>query len=87
MKKAILVLFIVGTMVLGGCNNGVKENGGTMELNLSKGEKLVNVTWSDSNLWYLTKPMIENDKAERYEFKEKSNLGVSQGKVIIQEAK
>jgi hypothetical protein len=54
---------------------------------LEKGQKLVDVTWKESNLWYMTKPMSETDVAERYTFRENSNWGLVEGKVIFVETK
>lgn len=87
MKKIVISLLIIGTMAFSGCNNAVKKFGGTMKIDLPKGKKLVNITWKDSDLWYLTRDMNDNDKAETYEFQEKSNIGIKNGKVIIKETK
>jgi hypothetical protein len=88
MKKLILI----SAVLLGisfGCteNERAKMYGGTAKINLDKGQKLVNATWKDTNLWYLTKPMTENDVAETYVFQEESNYGLVQGKVIFIETK
>ena len=68
-------------------NNRAKVWGGTMKVELSAGQKLVDVTWKENSLWYMTKPMNETDVAERYEFVENSNWGVVEGKVIFIETK
>lgn len=46
-----------------------------------------NVTWKEDNLWYLTRPMNENDVAETYNFNEKSSWGLVEGIYIIVEIK
>ena len=56
-------------------------------MELPKGEKLVEVTWKDSNIWYLTRPMKEDDEPETYTFKEDSEWGVFEGTVTIVESK
>jgi hypothetical protein len=89
MKKPIgmLLLIFVGVALIGfvltpnGCMT--KVFGGTMEVNLPPGQKLVTCSWSVWDLWYLTKPMNSWDKAERYEFREKSWLGLCEGTVVI----
>ena len=88
MKKKIAALLIGGMMVLGltGCQYGAKNFGGDYTISLPKGQKLVNVTWKDTDLWYLTKPMTESDKAETYSFKEDSTFGVMEGTVTIIES-
>lgn len=64
-----------------------KKYGGTATENLPANQKLVTVTWKETNLWYLTRPMSATDVAETYEFKESSNFGILNGKVIIKETK
>ncbi len=61
--------------------------GGSATVDLPKGEKLVNITWKDSSLWYLTRPMKPTDTVENYSFQESSSLGVMQGKVTIRESR
>ena len=68
-------------------NARVKNYGGTGEINLDPGEKLVNVTWKDTDMWILTKKMLPSDSAEVYFFKENSSLGVWEGTFIINERK
>ena len=85
--KLILSLFIILLMV--GCtdNNRAKMWGGTMKVELEKGQKLVDVTWKETSLWYMTKPMGPTDVAETYTFKEESSYGIIEGKVIFIETK
>jgi hypothetical protein len=87
MKKVILSL-ILGTMVVS-CseNNRVKNWGGEGTINLPKGRKLVNVTWKESQIWYLTRPMTDNDVAETYQFHEESSWGMVEGTYNIIETK
>lgn len=85
MNKLIYVLF---TLVLfAGCtpNTMSKDYGGKIEVKLPKNKKLMNVTWKESNLWMLCREMKENEKAENYNFIEKSDLGLLNGEVIIKE--
>lgn len=62
-----------------------KSLGGTTKLDLPACEKLVTVTWKESQLWYLTRPFHEDDVAETYSFKEDSSYGLMEGQVIIKE--
>ncbi|MNN85818.1 hypothetical protein D3C81_2031510 [compost metagenome] len=74
--------------MLTGCANGcARKWGGTENVNLPEGKKLINVSWKDSDLWILTRDMKENEEPETYEYIESSNLGVLEGKVIIKEIK
>ncbi len=36
---------------------------------LERGMKLVNISWNQSALWYVVRPMRAGEVAERYEFK------------------
>lgn len=87
MKHFIIVL--VGIILLSGCtaNQRSKYFGGKMDFNLPSGKKLVNVTWKDNSMWYLTRSMRSNEVAEVYEFCEKSGYGVIEGKIVIRESK
>lgn len=88
MKKAILAIVLVAAIaVLSGCQWATKTVGGSYTVELPADTKLVNVTWKDSNLWYLTRPMEEDDEAETYKFHEDSNFGVLEGTVTIIETK
>jgi hypothetical protein len=89
MKKTVVALIMLATLSLASCtsNEMAKQFGGISRMNLPKGEKLVNITWKEDHIWYLTKPMTETDVAETYTFKEQSNYGILQGEVIITEFK
>ena len=87
MKKMMLVLMVVVTVFLAGCDQWASRKiCGDYTLNLPEGEKLVNVTWKESSIWYLTKPMEEGDEAETYKFQADSLFGVFEGTVTIVES-
>ncbi len=85
--KYLFILLALTSLI--GCteNKRAKSYGGTAELTLPAGQKLVNVTWKDSNLWYLTRPMTSSDSAVIYSFHEESSFGVWEGTYIIKEVK
>jgi hypothetical protein len=90
MKKlyiGIVLVLLLATMA--GCTEQqrAKKWGGDYTVELPAGQKLVNVTFKDSDLWYLTRPMTEEDKAETYTFQEDSTWGVMEGTVTIKEHK
>lgn len=75
-------------MGLTGCDNAVARSmGGTVHLQLEPNQKLMTITWKDSELWYLTRPMKDDEEAEVLTFQEKSEFGVLEGKVVITETK
>jgi hypothetical protein len=88
MKKGILA-FLVLASALTSCtqNQRAKKLGGTSTINLPQGQKLVNVTWKDNQIWYLTRQMNSADSAEAYTFQEKSSYGIMEGTVILKESK
>lgn len=88
MKKTILaVVLVLAIVALSGCQWAAKKAGGNYDVDLPPDHKLVNVTWKDSDLWYLTRPMEADDEAETYSFIEDSNFGVFEGTVTITETK
>ncbi len=61
--------------------------GGSMTIDLPKNTKLVNITWKEDNLWYLTRPMTTQDSATSYQFREDSQWNVMEGTITIIEYK
>lgn len=68
-------------------NARVKRFGGEGTINLPQGQKLINVTWKETQVWYLTRPMHNGENAETYQFQEESSWGVVEGTYIIHESK
>jgi len=91
MKKltfALILLLLAIIFLATSCQNWrVKKAGGSMTIELKANEKLVNATWKDSNLWYLTKPMSKTDSAETSILREKSKHGLLEGQITFIETK
>lgn len=87
--KKKLILFTCVILSLQSCtqNERARSFGGNMTVNLPANTKLVNITWKEDQLWYLTKPMSAKDSAERYTFHEESSYGMMEGTVTIIESK
>ena len=87
--KRIKLLLLAGALLATSCtdNNLAKNYGGTMDINLPKGEKLVNITWKDGQVWYLTRPMEANEMPIVSKFHEKSEHGLVEGTIVIHESK
>lgn len=92
MKKIVLALILTVSSVLffTGCteNNVVNNFGGEMTIDLPEGQKLEEITWkiddnNDAHLWYLTRPMRENEFPETHTFQEKSAWGIWEGTVTV----
>ncbi|MBR5952593.1 MAG: hypothetical protein IKZ85_04905 [Pseudobutyrivibrio sp.] len=89
MRKISSVLIIIFTMfMLTGCTEQAitKEFGGDMTINLEPGQKLEEITWKDDNLWYVTRPMRDDEFAETHIFQESSEFGLIEGTVYIVES-
>lgn len=78
MKKKLLALGIICTlcMVVTGCQSITKSMGGSTTIKLEPNQKLEEITWKDDSLWYLTRPMTDEDMAETHTFQQSSNFGV-----------
>lgn len=90
MKKKLVSLLVIGVLcgsLLTGCQSATKSFGGSMTLNLEPNQKLEEITWKDDSLWYLTRPMTNDDIAETHTFQQQSEFGVFEGTVTIIETK
>ena len=85
MKKFILLTTMV--LCLTGCHETTRSFGGSMTVELPKGQKLEEITWKEADLWYLTRPMREDENAETHTFQESTEFGVFEGTVTIIETK
>lgn len=85
MKRFLLLALTLG---LTACteNTRARQFGGTEVIQLQPGQKVVNVTWKDHDLWILTRPMREDEEAEKLRFAERSSWGVWQGEITVIEA-
>jgi len=83
MKKLLLIFLVV--MSLTGCNYATRNLGGSMTIELEPGYKLEEITWKDSDLWLLARPMRDGEGAEAHIFYENSEFGVFEGSITIVE--
>lgn len=57
-----LLCIILSLGLLTGCDQGVARSlGGDMTLELEPGQKLEMITWKEDSLWYLTRPMRDDE--------------------------
>ncbi len=88
--KVFILLFICNGLVLfllTGCNETAKSWGGTTNITLDKGQKLVSMSWKENSLWTITRPMRATEEAEVYTYKEHTTFGLMEGKVVVTEVK
>lgn len=83
MKKVLLGLLVITTITSCTQNNSARMWGGEETIYLETGERLVNVTWKQTDLWLLTKQ--DTTKPSTYSFRGKSSFGVMEGEIIIKE--
>lgn len=69
------------------CQSITKNYGVDITIKLEPNQKLEMITWKGDSLWYLTKPMTENDIAKTHTFQQSSNFGIIEGTVTIIEYK
>ncbi len=75
------------TLVSCTSNQMARVYGGNSTINLTPGEKLINITWKGADVWYLTRHMQPSDSVETYTFIEASNFGLMEGTVTIKESR
>lgn len=86
-KMLILAAIILCVCSLAGCQSATKSLGGSTKIELEPNTKLELITWKDDSLWYLTRPMREDDIAETHTYQQQSEFGVFEGTVTIIETK
>lgn len=87
MKKIILAIATIS--LLSSCTENIRTRslGADQTIRLPKGEKLIEATWKNSNLWYLTAPMESDYIPQTKIFREDSNFGLMQGTVYFEECR
>ena len=75
-KKAVAVLTAISILIasLTGCQTATKSYGGKTTIKLEPNQKLEEITWKDNSLWYLTRPMTNEDIAETHTFQQQSRI-------------
>ena len=88
--KFILITAIIMALVLfSGCteNKMARRYGGTMRVELPKGQKLITATWKKNSLFYLTEPMDSGYVPKIKTFRENSSFGILESTVLFIESK
>ena len=90
-KRILLVGLFIGVLM---CINTActrqqmtREFGGTLKIELPKGQELMEATWKEDNLFYLTRPMSEDYVPVTKTFQESSSWGVMESTVLFIESK
>lgn len=88
-RKFIYVGSVIAllSLLLSGCQSAAKHMGGVMTLELEPNQKLEEITWKNDDLWYLTRPMREDEEPEIHTFQQSKDFGVFEGTVTVVESK
>lgn len=88
-KVAILIMICMMSTVIGCSEQSFTRSvGGSMTVELEPGQKLELVTWKDdASLWYLTRPMRDDEEPETHIYQQQSEFGIFEGTVTIVESK
>ena len=80
-----VLLVILAAVMCCFCTENTRARvwGGKETITLSKGQKLVEVTWKENNLWYLVEPMDSGYTPKTKVFQEASRLGVLEGELTF----
>ena len=87
MKKVLLAA--IAASVMASCTQQMvtRKLGGSQTITLEKGQRLVEMTWKNNNLWILTEPMDSGYVPKVKTFYEKSSFGVLEGVITIKESR
>ena len=90
MKKFIsIIIGVIALISISSCTEQVRTRqwGGEMTIDLPKGQELMEVTWKDNDLFYLTRPMATDYVPVTKTFKESSSYGIMESTVYFVEHK
>lgn len=90
MKKFIsIIIGVIALISISSCTEQVRTRqwGGEMTIDLPKGQELMEVTWKDNDLFYLTRPMAPDYVPVTKTFKESSSYGIMESTVYFVEHK
>ena len=89
MKRIILIFAALFCIVLTSCTEQqmTRKFGGEMEIHLPAGQELMEVTWKDNDLFYLTRPMAPDYVPVTKTFQESSSWGVMESTVLFIETR
>ena len=80
MKKYSLVLALIVSIALSGCENYLtRKLGGNLVVQVPPNSKVLNCTWKENSLWVL----YENTQTHQPFFREYSQYGLLDGEVVF----
>lgn len=84
-----IIILAIAVLTLTGCTDNMKTRifGGSQVIELEKGQRLVEMTWKNNDIWILTEPMDSAYKPQTKTFYESSDFGILEGEITIVESK
>lgn len=82
----IIILYGISLLILPG-NKRTRITGGTMEVKIEPGQKVMMATFKGNDLFYMTEPMDSGYVPKVKTLKEKSNYGIIEATVKFIESK
>ena len=87
MKKILFILMLAFVLASCTANSRTRNFGGSMTIHLPAGQELMEATWKDNNLFYLTRPMSQDYVPVTKTFQEQSSWGVMESTVLFVETR
>ena len=87
MKKLLLIIGLFICLCSCTQNARARHYGGDMTIALPAGQELMEVTWKESNLFYLTRPMADDYVPVVKTFQESSSFGILETKITFIESR
>lgn len=83
MKK--IIIGFVGLIIIISCTDNVRSKtyGGGQVIELKDNERFINATWKETSLWIIVEDTLKNE----FYMREKSSLGLIEGKITFKKNK
>lgn len=80
MRKTLCIIMIIAICLslcscMSSCQGAARDLGGEITIELPPNQKLEVITWKENSLWYLTRPMREDEEAETHIYQQSSEWG------------
>ena len=89
MRKIGLLLIMASMILMVNCTDNTRTRvfGGSETIKLPEGQMLINATWKEADIWYLTQDMPVGHVPRQINFTEKSQFGILSGGVTFVESR
>ena len=82
-----IACIITAVLLVSSCtdNQRARAWGGTVDVRVTPGQKVIGATWKNSDLWIIHRPMRDGEVPEVVTMTESSNFVIMEGHVVIRE--